>query len=273
MFNSSKILAPAANVSWPMLKWVLEQGQSMIQWLLYQQHQTEYFLGLLPSSQTVAEHQWPSQPTKKKQQFSRQIECSNWIKHKSRYGSLLSMCIHKPTPLAISSKQFSMELCSEIFKLSSCSPTNSLEAWKLFLRCLQRSPTKPISASRLPDLICMAKDVATWTTYDLSWGSFITFLWSRWCITEARINRWFPEEKVRKITMRKKSKVLNCNHTWKINIQSLLLIRSPKLHTVMKVKYGNMITDDTSNDLSVNNNSDRNGMRKQYLCSPWSRSC
>jgi len=103
--------------------------------------------------------------------------------------------IHEPTPLAISSKQSSIEFWSEIFKFNSCSPTNSLEAWRLFLRCLQRSPTKPISAKPLPDLICIAKDVATCTTQVLSWGSFMTFLWSRWCITEAKIKRWFPVEK------------------------------------------------------------------------------
>ena len=88
-----------------------------------------------------------------------------------------------------------MEFLSEIFKFNSCSPPNSLEAWRLFLRCLQRTPTKPISAKPLSDLICIAKDVATWITQVLSWGSFMTFLWSRWCITEARIKRWFPVQK------------------------------------------------------------------------------
>jgi len=64
IFDNNKLFTPAAHVSWPKRKWVLEQGLWVIQWLLFQQHQMEYFLRLLPSSQTVAARQWPSQPTK-----------------------------------------------------------------------------------------------------------------------------------------------------------------------------------------------------------------
>lgn len=98
------------------------------------------------------------------------------------------------TPFAISIKQSSIEFWREIFKSSSCCPTDSTVTWRLFLRCLHKSETDPISASTAPDLICLAKFEATWMTHDLNWGSCETFLWSRWRITEAKTKCWLPEE-------------------------------------------------------------------------------
>lgn len=99
------------------------------------------------------------------------------------------------TPLAVSSKQSSIEFCRMIFKFNSCSPTESTDAWRLFLICLQRSFTKPMSESTTLDLICRAKAVAVWMISDLILGSCETFLWSKWRTTAVKRNCWCPAMK------------------------------------------------------------------------------
>lgn len=132
------------------------------------------------------------------------------------------------TPLAVSSKQSSIEFWRMIFKFNSCSPTRSTDAWRLFLICLQRSFTKPMSESTKLDLICRAKAVAVWTISDLILGSCETFLWSKWRTTAVKIYCWCPATKKEHQNIISRSRYLKSQK----NVSSMMNTNRSSLNTI-----------------------------------------